>query len=82
MYKRQDQKARRYAETFSISPSTLLAGRILMEDEGFAAEAEEREDIRLFLEKGTALTSEVLQCVTEQAGHRRIPVGERRSYLN
>ncbi len=53
-----------------------------MEDEGFAAEAEEREDIRLFLEKGTALTSEVLQCVTEQAGHRRIPVGERRSYLN
>ena len=37
---------------------------------------------RLFLEKGTALTSEVLQCVTEQAGHRRIPVGERRSYLN
>ena len=55
---------------------------ILMEDEGFAAEAEEREDIRLFLEKGTALTSEVLQCVTEQAGHRRIPVGERRSYLN
>ena len=77
-----DQKARRYAETFSISPSTLLAGRILMEDEGFAAEAEEREDIRLFLEKGTALTSEVLQCVREQAGHRRTPVGERRSYLN
>ena len=74
-----DQKARRYADTFSISPSTLLAGRILMEDESFAAEAEEREDMRLFLEKGCCLTSEVLQSVTDQAGYRSIPVKEGRS---
>lgn len=58
-------KSQRYAETFSITSSALVASQVLLEDTEFAAAIEESLDWKVFLGNGFGLTPEMLQTIQQ-----------------
>lgn len=58
-------KSQRYAETFSITSSALVASEVLLEDTKFAAAIEESLDWKVFLGNGFGLTPEMLQTIQQ-----------------
>lgn len=58
-------KSQRYAETFSITSSALVASQVLLEDTEFAAAIEESLDWKVFLGNGFGLTPGMLQTIQQ-----------------
>ncbi|MDD4493561.1 MAG: hypothetical protein PHV32_04315, partial [Eubacteriales bacterium] len=53
-----ENKASKYSDTFTVSSTALIIGRILMNDEKFVSLIEKNENIKLFLETGTNFKDE------------------------
>ena len=70
-------KSQRYAETFSVTSSALVASQVLLEDTEFAAAIEDNLDWKVFLGDGFGLTPEMLQTVQQFNEKREASRNER-----